>query len=454
LSPGSRPSIMQTKRTAFTGIDIQGHQAVVATGSSGTAATRVVPVENLGDAIPADARVAIAMPPRDCVCRWLTTPFASLHKARKVLPTILDIQLPFPLEECVYDFVADRKSDDGHVEALALAARHRAVAGALAQWEAHTVDPAVLDHEGLALWSQSLVEQPVSATQSAHPRVVVYAGSDRACVVLGRGDTFINSHSCTLEQPTSLMRLLRAAFGETMHDLTWIWCGPHAGQAAFDATREAVEAIAPGGSSVVDQPHAFLARALYSRIARPGRSACNFRSGPFADVRKDARSSQADSRLAIVMGVIGLLLWAQAGWSLHLASQARHDARTQFMALVSRATDQPVGAAQGDQALSIARASLKEDAAAFKPVSYAVEPSLTIALHRLIFESEAASLKIHECRLSRTEWVLNGEAEQPDACDRLAEATQALGYKTSLTWPDGAAEGTPQPFVLSTEVGL
>jgi hypothetical protein len=167
LSPGSRPSIMQTKRTAFTGIDIQGHQAVVATGSSGTAATRVVPVENLGDAIPADARVAIAMPPRDCVCRWLTTPFASLHKARKVLPTILDIQLPFPLEECVYDFVADRKSDDGHVEALALAARHRAVAGALAQWEAHTVDPAVLDHEGLALWSQSLVEQPVSATQSA-----------------------------------------------------------------------------------------------------------------------------------------------------------------------------------------------------------------------------------------------------------------------------------------------
>ncbi|MDE0838857.1 MAG: hypothetical protein OSB41_07365, partial [Kiritimatiellae bacterium] len=161
---------------------------------------------------------------------------------------------------------------------------------------------------------------------------------------------------------------------------------------------------------------------------------------------------KADSRMAMVMGVIGLLLWAQAGWGLHLASQARHGARTQFMALVSRATDQPVGAAQGEQALSIARASLKADAAAFQPVSYAVEPSLTIALHRLIFESEAASLKIHEFRLSRTEWVLNGEAEQGDACDRLAEATQTLGYKTTLTWPEGAAEATPQPFVLSTEV--
>ncbi|MFT5241388.1 MAG: hypothetical protein ACI9X0_002368 [Kiritimatiellia bacterium] len=453
MSPGSRPSIMQTKRTAFTGIDIQGHQAVVVTGSSSTAATRVVPLDNLGAAIPVDARVSVAMPPLDCVCRWLTTPFTSSSKARKVLPTILDIQLPFPLEACVYDFVADRKSDEGHVEALALAARHRAVAGALAQWETHTVNPAVLDHEGLALWSQSLVEQPVSATQSAHPRVVVYAGSDRSCIVLGRGETFINSHSCMLEQPASLTRLLRAAFGESMQDLTWIWCGPHVGQAEFDETREAVEAIAPGGSAVVDQPHAFLARALYARIARPGRLACNFRSGVFADVRKDARSSQADSRMAIVMGVMGLLFWAQAGWSLHLASQARQGARTQFMALISRASDQPLGAAQGEQALSIARASLKQDAASFQPVAYAVEPSLTIALHRLIFESEAASLKIHEFRLSRTEWVLNGEAEQRDACDRLVEATQTLGYKTILTWPSGVAEGTPQPFVLSTEVG-
>ena len=42
-----------------------------------------------------------AMPAGRSFSRWLTAPYARPAKARRVFPSLLDIQLPFPLEGCV-----------------------------------------------------------------------------------------------------------------------------------------------------------------------------------------------------------------------------------------------------------------------------------------------------------------------------------------------------------------
>ncbi|MDD2236161.1 MAG: hypothetical protein PHG65_03010, partial [Kiritimatiellae bacterium] len=38
----------------------------------------------------------------DSVFRWLSTPFPSLRKARRVFPALLNTQLPFDLAQCQY----------------------------------------------------------------------------------------------------------------------------------------------------------------------------------------------------------------------------------------------------------------------------------------------------------------------------------------------------------------
>ena len=123
---------------------IQGrHVAVIGYGSQGHAHAL-----NLKDS-GADVRVG------------LRADSASRAKAEKVFPSLLDIQLPFPLEDCLYQFVEFRRTSEGMVSALVCAARREAIQACLDRYQAQGADPMLLDHEGLALWTQSLVEWPV-----------------------------------------------------------------------------------------------------------------------------------------------------------------------------------------------------------------------------------------------------------------------------------------------------
>ena len=136
--------------------------------------------------------IAAAMPASRAVTRWLGTPFFALGKAMRVLPSMLDLQLPFPLESCFYSFAALGKEPGKGYRALAIASRRDDVYSRLKQLKDCGVDPLVLDHEALALWHRATQEK--APTPNVF-RVVLHAGPSAWTLVVGQGSGFLSSHA-------------------------------------------------------------------------------------------------------------------------------------------------------------------------------------------------------------------------------------------------------------------
>ena len=133
---------------------------------------------------------------------WLNSPLVSCAKAEKVLPSLLDIQLPFPLEDCVYQFVEFRRNPEGTVSALVCAVRRKAIQACLDRYQAQGADPMLLDHEGLSLWTQSLAEWPIAPRGRQAPyRVLICLANDHTTLVIGCGKRYGNAHSLQMSSP-------------------------------------------------------------------------------------------------------------------------------------------------------------------------------------------------------------------------------------------------------------
>ncbi len=70
-------------------------------------------------ALPEQVECAAALPTYECFARRIVAPLASAEKARKVLPSLLDVQLPFPIEKCVSLF-PEVIAAGAHSDALAV----------------------------------------------------------------------------------------------------------------------------------------------------------------------------------------------------------------------------------------------------------------------------------------------------------------------------------------------
>ena len=264
------------------------------------------------------AIVATGMPVHETVTRWLETPISSAAKARKVLPSLLDIQLPFPLESCLYDFIEFRRGAERGIDALAVAARTQDVVARLGACRGAGFDPARLDHEGLALWSQSIREMPAERNAV---RLVVYLGHDRTALVLGQGETFQAAHSIRVgirdlfpagaDADPNRLRSFAARVQQILHsqttepdhgNLQWVWTG--LGAARPDALKALQSALSGQGVSrhlAHREPATFLARALGERALEPGPLPCNFRTGALAHPLEARQRAAAAWQGAVVL---------------------------------------------------------------------------------------------------------------------------------------------------------
>ena len=277
-------------QTAY-GIDVQGDEPViVGVRRSGIRQNEYFGVDSADSGSLLRAPTAVAMPARGSLAQWLAVPYASARKARKVLPTLLDIQLPFALDQCVHDFVSQGKTINGEFEALAVAARNQDVSAFLDSLATTSLDPDIIDHEGLTLWAHSLVEHPVDG-QSRRERIIVYAGRERGTLVLGRGRRFLNAHALSLADSGTAKRLIRAAFGDAPTELEWLWVGPEAASDSVQQIRVELEHSAAGEALMAAEPETFLARGLALRASQRDGMTVNFRSGPFhhADATEGSR---------------------------------------------------------------------------------------------------------------------------------------------------------------------
>lgn len=431
------------RERASIGVDLQGERPVAVRAGRTRQGIRYAPVSPPGRDTAAEhghqhALTVACLSARESLTRWLEAPLASPGKARRIFPSLLDIQLPFAIEDCVYAFLHLEKTPTRHVRALAVAARRQDAGKALERVHACGWDPHGLDHEGLALWTQSLREIPPDPQANAGRRAVLYLGVDRWTLVLGQGTRFLSCHAMRTGDEAQLYRILKAEWGDARADadktpLLWAWTGP--GAAADDIVSDMQQRLAangPGTFVIHENPGAFLARALATRALIPGPYRCNLRSGPLThpDIRERERKRAATP--AWICMVAGIALIA-ANAAIHTLVRHRESAAEQRF---SGLRDTLLGyslSVTGEDALREVRMALDKAKQDERPFARAVTtPSLLEQMLALARYCAEKGMHLETAEIGDEHIVLRGTAPNWPLGEDLAKVVESSGFPVSL----------------------
>ncbi len=458
------------------GVDAGSGSAVRAERSGRGVSWKEIPLHGVTQAASADhAAIASGMPVGLAIAAWVAAPFPSARKAQRVFPTLLDIQLPFPLEDCLYGFsetvklsagaapfpLADRAPRPGdenrsgtevsRVASLAFAARTADVERCLAGLAETGIDPHVLDYEGVALWTQGLREHAALASDGTL-RAVVFLRGEEGIMAIGRGAHFWSAHRIRTGDPAVVDRYLRAqlsqmgADAEERPSIEWLWAGKAlaAGERG-DGLRTVVQARWPGRSVTVVSPESFLARALATRALLSGPLRVNLRLGALAHTGAASRSQQVHMRAAAVLLVAGALLCGGAGW-WEATVAARHSGLdSAFRDRLERIVGYPVRA-KGANALLIAEREQAERASRRAPLAEAFQPSLLADLQEVLPALGQLGIRVQHLDLAFGTLLVRGDAPSVTAVHALRDAMAAIGYSVQTTIGDQGEDRTE--FVL------
>lgn len=437
--------MMKWNETAY-GVDIQGDTAVLvrATVLRGKLAFTSCGLEEVTRAGTGSDQVALAaaMPPRRSITQQIEAPYTSRRKAMKVFPTILDIQLPFALEECVYDLLRVSRSDDrGGLTSLAVVARKTDVSDAIQTFQSRGFDATSLDHEGLALWEQSLREEPVTSAEVAMPRIIIYLGVDRITVAIGEGETYQNSHGVNMGNHAHIHRLIRSAVGAEGQAVRWMWAGPGVvDQQSFQQLERLLLAKWPGSSTCHDDPATFLARGLAARILVPGATACNMRAGVFAHSSVAHKRGRQIMQAAGVAFAAGLMLCAFSIAALIWTSHSVRLFDEQFAKKAESLLGHPLDA-KGSDALTQIRRRAEERRAELEPFMRSFRPSLTVLLYELLAAGKESGMQFDKLSLGENNVVVKGKLGIPDRESAISEVLERHGYRPKLEIDSAEAGG-------------
>ncbi len=422
--------------------------AAVGGGGGDDAALRAAAAEATLAAARRTALVAAALPARDSVVRRIAVPLASVARARRVLPSLLDVQLPFRLEDCACAFPEIRRTSDGRVAALAAAAPRVAVERRLAGLREAGFDPMILDAEAVALWDRALAEHPVS---NAGVRVVACLAPDRLVLVIGRGadlESVVTLREALRapgadgggEDWTVALQRARQALG-TGGTAEWIWTGPSVAEGT--GLLEAFERDLGAGCEVrwfrAKDPATFLARALAARALAMGTASCNLRSGDLAHPGLVSWDLSAGRRAAVLCIVAGLTL---AAFNVAVATWiGRREAAVQQRLEAEARRVGRLSAVQRGQELRMARDSVARRRTALAPVTRMFEPSVTPQLAGVLRVARAASLAIEVVELGDGGVRVQGTSPDRDACSRLEDVLRLQGYRPRIRRGDEPVDG-------------
>lgn len=388
---------------------------------------------------------------RQSFVRWVEAPFGSLRKARRVFPTILDLQLPFPLDECAYEMVTVRRGSNGQARALAVGGRNEAIRSVLDSLAARGIDPVALDAMGLAIWSQAQAEWPAIETTL---RAVLFLDGARSCVAVGRGTEWLGVHGCRSGDRDQLERLVQLyrpppPEGDEKPAVHWIVSGPD----VADAARAAAVAsdLAPMGTGVdiVQDPALFLARGLATRFLTAGPLRCNLRRGRMAHPHTSRRQRARVRRSWIACLAAGLLLVVSAA-IVEMAARARvaHAERV-FADLRDRVAGYPVRGAKGAQAIQIVTEAVERRIALQRPFTAPFQPSLLGVFVHLMTTAEEHDLTFDLVRVTASDLDIHGVAPSWEAPERLMPWLLRSGYAAELHRGDAQADESI-PFTITT----
>jgi len=415
------------------GIDIQGNEVVAVKAEKirgsvvfSTATTAEISSDNLA--------AAACVTAKESFTRWLNTPFANAGKSTKVLPSLLDIKLPFPLEDCscsFLDIAPDKKQNT--TRALAVAARHVDLQKKLDLLAKYRVDPQIIDHEGLALWTQSIKEKNIGKNNI---RIVVYLGTDRSTMAVGAYDRYLNSHGLDPDDPQQIKRLIRVDLEKTTREnpdnprnIEMAFTGPRAKDP--DLSRRFSEQVADIGnhsSFTHDDPERFLARALAERLLSPGPLRCNLRTGQLSHRAIIQRTKSRSLKAILSCLAAGLILIIGNFAARQLARQSELSFRKELISAYTEITGkEPVNFETG-ALLKNARNQLEKNAVLYEPFITAFKPSLAETITDIAKTAEKKEIGIESLILSHDTVSLSGASSGWKDCEPLVNLLKNLGY--------------------------
>ena len=419
------------------GLDMQSGApvAVRAEKSGRHTRTTVLPADSLAEtAIRTRALLATCISPQEAFTRQLRTPLQSMAKARRVLPSALDILLPFELEQCVYEFPHVEKGADGKVQALAVVARRKELDDHVDFWRRQGLDPHVVDHEGLALWTQSLREIPVDQ-QSGQParRVVVNAGRERWTLALGENRRFLGSHAAPANDAEAVRRILHSVWGASGAEgepVLWLWAGPGGGQQSA-TVRDSLLQAWPGQAAVHDSPQTFLARALATRAAGRGPLLCNLRTGPLAHPALHKRQMRRRTLPAWTLLLASGILLGASLFASRMAARQEMRVDQAF----ARQRDRLIGyhrPVRGERAVEEAREAVAAQKERLQPFLQALQPSQSVLLLRISQHCADHDIALEKVDLDDNRLELRGSLAAPDDGAGLADLIERQGYESDI----------------------
>lgn len=452
------------------GVDLQAGKPVIVRAERARGRVSCFPVSS-GDpsfvnAVKSGkAIVAGSLTAGESLSCWLEVPFSSRQKALKVLPTLLDVQLPFALEDCAYDFITagDSQSSgfqgwkEGKSEkttALAVAARFVDVRKKIDAFKTFGMSPVVLDQEGLALWSQSLSEIAVLPGAEHAPRVVIYLGSDRVTVAIGRGAEFISAHGVGQPNAGQIARLLKAQLGtpkgKMEAEVCWFWAGPGVVNSDLRSSlQQSLSVDWPGTSVVHDQPETFLARAVATRAITGGPLRCNLRSGVLQHEMITRRAEKEHAWTASLGLAAGILLCAvNIAWGIMVNNRENRLENT-----VAEVKDRLAGyhvAAMGENGIKMVREALGPRKELLKPFLRGFEPSLAGKVVSLTELAKKNDLRYETFSLSRDNVSVGGTAGGWKKCESLLDALKQMGYAVKMDRKESMADERISFSIITT----
>lgn len=403
-----------------------------------------------------EAAVAGAMPAGEATVRWLQTPFGSRRKAMRVLPSLLDIQLPFPLESCRWAFAQVEFSEAGNVGALAVAVRTADIERRLEQLHRCGMDPTVMDHEGLALWE--------GTGRSADPgadgyRVVFYLAPERVTMVVGDGGRLATAHgmrwSGRATDAAALMprigQVLRAQCADDQRSLACWWTGPLAEDAEVVAALEQGLAARPQiRFQSTDDPGSFLARSLAERALASEDPAWNLRTQGLEHPARRRKQDRGDlRRVAAAFLLAVVLMTLNLGWRTALARRnAALDDSLREMA--AELTGLPEEAIEPGLALHVARTHLREPGRPQDPFVRSLQGGAAAPVFRAVRYARQARITLHQVEFQQGRWTVRGAASDEESCRQYAALLEQAGVAAALEL-GRRSPGGRVPFKLSGE---
>ena len=427
-------------------------QVVLAAAADSDEARRAMQAA-AAEAAKGAAALAVAAPAALTAVRRLRAPFASVRKAAKVWPALLDVDLPFPVESAACFYGAPRV-ENGGTAALAAALRRSDLDAFLDTCRAAGAEPTHCDAEALALWSQHLAEAPPAREDGV--RALVWLGADHVVVARGRGAEFMAAHvlrASPLADPPAFAALwagrarqiLAAHLAETSAaELDLWWTGPGAeDEARLAEWRRALPAEIACRHETHRQPASFLARALARRAADG--SGVNFRSGPDAHPAVVRAESRARRRAYLGVAAAALLVLA-LNLGEAVARRGRLAAAQRELAALARSI---AGEAvpRGQETLMVERAISRRDEET-KPFRSARDPAgMEARLARVIEEAAALGVEISQLGLSPAAISLRGAAPNQSVVEAFADRLENEGWSVQSEASGPAPDGRPK-FIL------